>query len=1656
MPQYDAGTAAIKIKPSFRGFPTEVETELRRYDFHLDINIGADTRVAAAEIANLRRAAGESTTFRVDANTATAAGEIAALRRAAGRPITANVRPQVDRAAANQARTESEKTAKQMRADLEKAFGGLQNAATLNLKVLGVVGAAGAIAQLAALTDAAANASHVIGLIPAIGFGGLAGIAAVATGFNGIPTAFKAMTAASKDSSDAATTQRDALQGVAEAEYQKQDADRGAVQAQTSLNDSYRDASRSLRDMNDNLVDQKFATQDAALSVQEAAQRLQKVQFDPTADSTQRARAKLSYDQAVQRLKEQQDKTIDLKQDTAEANAKGVEGSDQVTSAKQKIVEATHAQERAEQALIKSREDSAKPSSGQSKLDEARAKLSLNAKELVTDIRALGPAWTETRQASQDALTEGMGPAVTHLADVQLPALKDGLSGINGAINSGLRASIDALSSDTNKFDFRNTLDNTVSGFENAAKGSAGFTNALAKLAYVGSSFLPDFGTAIGNAGDRFNDLIQRTSADGSLKKWLQEGVDTTKELARIVGHVGSSIASLFRAAGDDGATLKKLEDLTDRMAKFLKSTEGQTELKEFFAEARANLEKLKPFLNDLPEIVRAAYEAFRTWSAIMLPFLNAASSLLAAHPALVKDIVIAYLAFKTIGPIVGIITSSVGLATGAMNNLRNSVGFTTGAMQAGFRSALSGTAAFLTGPWGIAIAAAATALLLLKNSHDNAARAADEQRQHEQSLQDTLDKATGKVTRETLESAGQELQQQGFFTRAQSFGIDPQTFLHATVGLADSDKSNINAQLTKTILEQRKQNDGFWAIAKKETGLGDTEIAQALQGLPEAVKKYTDAAAGTGAPGLNELKLRLNDVGESAATLGGKLNGYSTEVGSAGQKQRELSEALDGTFKLTEGAKQRFDELHIAVQSVPTSTSVIIKDPNSEAILQRLRDLKYDVTHNLDGTLTITADTARATADIQAVTTAPYNANVKVNFVWPGGIAGSLSQGTLAKLHESVDGVPIAPKATGGEIDGGVAGKDSVPILGMPGEHMLTTSDVDKLGGQSGAYRFRAALQRGQVRGYAAGGAIDETPQKASIGPAGNIVYPDQAGKGKLPAVGRTQALVDYARTLDGRPYGGDEDCSGLISKLANTAVGLSPSSGRMSTANEGPWLSALGFVPGTGSGGAFRVGWINDPSMAAGGHTAGTLPNNVNVESGGATSKVMYGGQAIGASASMFNEHAYLVMDAAGGAAVPGNASTLTTQSQLNPQAALPGRATDAQLQAQSGRAAVDSANSERNAVYANPASTAQDKSAADSKYQQAQNSLESATKSGDTSAISLQGIFAKAGGILANGILSGLGLENSILSESNVYNRAANTLVDRFGQGNQLGGGYSYTPQNLPSIATSSTPQSSATVNDPSLTTQIPGSGPITGGLAVDPNLGSTTVNVPGRSSYAVGAGSSQWRGLATQMLAREGFSTGQVDIMLAQIQSESGGDPNISQQITDINGTGDAAGVGLLQVIPGTFAAYRDPSLPDDRRNPSSNMAAALRYYKAAYGTDLSAQWGQGHGYADGGWVDGIGGSRGDGIRAPWVSPGEFVVNAYDAARNRGTLEAINSSNWSPIQLDPNALHTTTAGGAGGGHNFSTTIVEPRVANVGDLIGLAERSAQMKAIGLMAAL
>ena len=193
--------------------------------------------------------------------------------------------------------------------------------------------------------------------------------------------------------------------------------------------------------------------------------------------------------------------------------------------------------------------------------------------------------------------------------------------------------------------------------------------------------------------------------------------------------------------------------------------------------------------------------------------------------------------------------------------------------------------------------------------------------------------------------------------------------------------------------------------------------------------------------------------------------------------------------------------------------------------------------------------------------------------------------------------------------------------------------------------------------------------------------------------------------------------------------------------------------------------------------------------------------------------------------------------------------------------------------------------------------------------------------------------------------------------------------------------------------------------------DPNL---TVNVTEVDSKVKmpdldraippGTGAERWRPMMIDALRNQGMddwadNPAIVDRFIRQIDTESKGDHMIAQQIHDVNGTGEGAGVGLGQAIPTTWQGYRDPSLPDDRRNPWAMLNFMARYVRQKYGDRGYERIGNGVGYDNGGWLQ----------------PGKTLVN-----NQTGVPEAVfNPSQWSMLRHQTEVVAEMAKDGAHGG-------------------------------------
>ena len=133
---------------------------------------------------------------------------------------------------------------------------------------------------------------------------------------------------------------------------------------------------------------------------------------------------------------------------------------------------------------------------------------------------------------------------------------------------------------------------------------------------------------------------------------------------------------------------------------------------------------------------------------------------------------------------------------------------------------------------------------------------------------------------------------------------------------------------------------------------------------------------------------------------------------------------------------------------------------------------------------------------------------------------------------------------------------------------------------------------------------------------------------------------------------------------------------------------------------------------------------------------------------------------------------------------------------------------------------------------------------------------------------------------------------------------------------------------------------------------------------------GSGVQRWRPLVVQALHMLGQPDSWTDTVLRRMNQESGGNPNAINN-WDSNAAMGQPSQGLMQTIPGTFAAYAGPFAGRPITDPLANIYAGLNYALHRYGS-LSALDRPG-GYAEGGIVPSLYDKGG------YLAPGTTLVS-----------------------------------------------------------------------------
>ncbi|MER7213219.1 hypothetical protein ABT340_39665 [Streptosporangium sp. NPDC000239] len=191
------------------------------------------------------------------------------------------------------------------------------------------------------------------------------------------------------------------------------DAERAVQDAHRATQRAVEDLTRAREAAQERLEDLALATEGGALSEERAQISLKRAQQNLAritqpgsgASDTDKADAELSVREAEFALKRIKESNADLAKERSEADAKGVEGSDQVVAAKEAVEQATRREADAERAVSEARSQAARDvAAAQSDAARAARDVAAAQRDVRDAMRDVGDAQRKVTEAQRDAL----------------------------------------------------------------------------------------------------------------------------------------------------------------------------------------------------------------------------------------------------------------------------------------------------------------------------------------------------------------------------------------------------------------------------------------------------------------------------------------------------------------------------------------------------------------------------------------------------------------------------------------------------------------------------------------------------------------------------------------------------------------------------------------------------------------------------------------------------------------------------------------------------------------------------------------------------------------------------------------------------------------------------------------------------------------------------------------------------------------------------------------------------------------------------------------------------------------------------------------------------------------------------------------------------
>jgi phage-related protein len=383
------------------------------------------------------------------------------------------------------------------------------------------------------------------------------------------------------------------------------------TEAQTELTKAIEEGNEELQQLGFDAEDAALAEKKAALELEKARETLQRAQDLPP-NSRARKEAELAYAQAELGLRKAKDANSDLAAEQLRLSKTGVDGTQVVINANEKLNDAKFAQADLEAKRVKETRDALR-SEADATLDLKRAKedlakaqaggeggaddplegLTKSQKVFAKFISSLKPKVEELKEAAAGAFLPKLQEGIELVADKGFPVIKQGVTEVAGALGD---ASISIATAITDA----GNLKDLATVFTDSA------TNIRTLGDIVGNVYGIILSTliALQPLTERFLGFLEKVTKDFETSLDTEEGKKKLEDFFNTAGDVAAEIGEVFKEAfGSLGVIIKAnvgpgtggqllldwLETSLKDFKEFGKTVEGQDQLKKFFKDSAEN-----------------------------------------------------------------------------------------------------------------------------------------------------------------------------------------------------------------------------------------------------------------------------------------------------------------------------------------------------------------------------------------------------------------------------------------------------------------------------------------------------------------------------------------------------------------------------------------------------------------------------------------------------------------------------------------------------------------------------------------------------------------------------------------------------------------------------------------------------------------------------------------------------------------------------------------------------------------------------------------------------------------------------------------------------------------------------------------------------------